>query len=145
MDPAFSFLKKTSFNKDGLNDFNKFMKGLKECSLCELDYYGPKFIEFYLMRSNDEPENELFDGKKFAEYFLEMCSVKDFYVCCDKCDGWELVDQETHDNFKNDDATFNCIKCAVKVPPTISPTNIASKKKAAKSHNRLKKKWKNKS
>ena len=116
--------------------------------MCELDYYGygPEFIEFYLMRSEDALKNELFDDKEFAEYFLGMCSVKDenFYVCCDKCDGWELVDQETHDNFKNDDATFNCIKCAVKVPPTISPTNIASKKKPAKSHNRLKKKLKKK-
>ena len=104
--------------------------------------YTANFIEYYLTEKG-EPINETFDKMEFAEYFLGMCSVKDkdFYVCCDKCDGWELVDQETHDNFKNDDAPFNCIKCAIKVPPTISPTNIASKKKAAKSHNRLKKKW----
>ena len=162
-----------SFNRDGLDsldNFNKFMGNLKECSLCEkkleyydsnvikyylmrskdepnelseLEYYDSNVIELYLMRSNDEPKNELFDDKEFAEYFLGMCSVKDkdFYVCCDKCDGWELVDQETHDSLKNDDTPFYCIKCAIKVPPTISPTNITSKKKAAKSHNRLKKKW----
>ena len=32
MDPAFSLLKKTSFNKDGLIDFNKFMESLKSAA-----------------------------------------------------------------------------------------------------------------
>jgi len=125
-----------SFNRDGLDNFNKFMGNLKECSLCEEDYYGSNVIKFYLLRSEDEP-NELFDNREFAEHFLDACSVKDNYVRCDKCNHWELVNQETYDNFQNNDTHFYCIEC--KFQPTISPTNLTSKKKA-KSKGGLKKK-----
>ena len=120
-----------TFTRNGLMNFNNLLANLKECGHCEeYDTYPSNIIEYYL-REKGEPDNEKFDNEEFAEYFLEKCSVtdKDFYVCCDKCDGWEPVDQETHDNFQNNNTHFNCIKCTIKVPPTISPTNITSKKK----------------